>query len=73
MSTNSVPTRPQSDTREGIQQALDLLHNRRSALDDMMADARRRGAIEQLVDLDVRHQEICGLLTAMRGLLRGAA
>ena len=65
--------RPQDDTREGLQQALELLHNRRAALGRMMDDARDRHDNRALFDLDVRHAEVCGLLTAMRGLLRGAA
>jgi hypothetical protein len=67
--------RPQSvdDTHEGIQQALDLLHRRRAALGRMMDDAREQHDNRALFDLDCRHAEVCGLLSAMRGLLRGAA
>ena len=68
--SNNILSNPD---REGIQQALDVLHDRRSALGQMIEDARQRGDNRAMFDLDVRHAEVCGLLSAMRALMGRAA
>ena len=57
----------------GIEAALDLLHARREALSQMIDDAQKRHDIDRMLDLDVRHAEVCGLLSAMRALMGRAA
>ena len=65
MSTTSIP----NDTREGIQQCLDVLHSRRSALAALWAEAADRHDADQMAELGGRQAEIAGMIRAIRGLL----
>ena len=60
-------TTTQSDL---LQSAIQVLHDRRSALDVMIRDAHECGAYNKAMDLDIRHAEVCGMLSAIRNVAR---
>jgi hypothetical protein len=71
MSTTSIAN---DDTRhEGIQLALEILHDRRSELGRMIDGAIERGDYQCAADLDTRHAETCHLLCELRALAREVA
>jgi hypothetical protein len=65
---NTAPAiRPQGDTHpEGIQAALDVLLNRRSALAAMWAEAAKRHDATQLLEIGGRQAEVAGMIRALR-------
>ena len=68
MTRNIVAVRPQSvdDTREGIQQALGVLHSRQAALNQMFTDALARQDNRAAFDLEIRLAEVGGIISALR-------
>ena len=67
MSSNSVSIRPQFDTHhEGVQTCMDVLHDRRSALNAMFNDAAERHDNDTMYKLSIRLEELAGLMSAIR-------
>lgn len=62
MSNTSIP----NDTREGIQQCLDVLHDRRSALNQMFQAAAESRDGDRMAELNHRLAEIGGIIRAIR-------
>jgi len=54
------------DTHEGIQQCLDILHARRSALNALFNDAAERRDGDTMTALSIRLEELAGLMWAIR-------
>ena len=71
---NAPAIRPQDDTRhEGLQAALDILFDRRRALDALFAEATAHRDTTRMQELDTRIGEVSGAISAIRAIDGGAA
>ena len=69
MSTTRIP----NDTRESIQQCLDVLYSRRFALAALWAEAADRHDAHQLLEIGGRQAEVAVMIRCIRAIQGGAA